>query len=118
MQLNEMDFAGAAPIEGYGPGFFRVGGALQEGAVLVMPRGVRAWGGFDDPDTILAVADELDVVFVGTGAEISHIPKTLRDPIEEAGPGMEIMATPAACRSYNVLLSEGRRIAAALIPVS
>ena len=117
MQLEEVQFADAPPIDGYGPGFFRVGGALHEGAILVMPGSVRRWGGFDDSATLVAVAAQIDVVFVGTGAEICHIPPGLRDPVEAAGPGIEIMASPAACRSYNVLLSEGRRIAAALLPV-
>ncbi len=117
MRLEELRFPDALPIEGYGPGFFRVGGELHRGAVLVMPGAVHAWGGFEDSATLLAVAAELDVLFVGTGAEIRHIPAALRDPVEAAGPGIEIMASPAACRSYNVLLSEGRRIAAALIPI-
>ncbi len=117
MRLNEVDFDGGVPIDGYGPGFFRVGGQLHEGPVLVMPGGPYAWGGLDDPHTIVAVAERLDVVFVGTGAEIAHIPDALRAPIEAAGPGVEIMASPAACRSYNVLLSEGRRVGAALLPV-
>ncbi len=117
MQLEEVQFPDAAPIDGYGPGFFRVGGTLHEGAILVMPGSVRPWGGFEDSATLVAVAAELDVLFLGTGAEICHIPRALRDPVEDAGPGIEIMASPAACRSYNVLLAEGRRIAAALLPV-
>ena len=117
MQLEEIQFSDAAPIDGYGPGFFRVGGRLHEGAILVMPGLVQPWGGFEDSATLVNVAGELDVVFVGTGAEICHIPPGLRDPVEAAVPGIEIMASPAACRSYNVLLAEGRRIAAALLPV-
>ena len=57
------------------------------------------------------------VLFVGTGAEIAHAPRAFRDRLEEAGIGVETMATPAACRTYNVLLSEGRRVAVALLPV-
>ncbi|MDO7705618.1 MAG: Mth938-like domain-containing protein, partial [Loktanella sp.] len=51
------------------------------------------------------------------GAEIAHLPANFREVFDEAGIGVEPMSSPAACRSYNVLLSEGRRIAAALIPV-
>jgi len=60
----------------------------------------------------------VDVLFVGTGAETAHLPATLRARLEAAGLGVEAMATPPACRAYNVLLSEGRRIAAALLPVT
>ena len=57
------------------------------------------------------------MLFVGTGAEIAHVPGGLPGALEEAGIGVEAMASPAACRTYNVLLSEGRRVALALLPV-
>ena len=117
MRLNEVVFTDAKPVEGYGPGFFRIGGQVVQGAVIAGPAGTTTWGGFDDDTPLMALAGEIDVLFVGTGAEIAHIPAALRDRLEEAGLGVEVMATPAACRTYNVLLSEGRRIALALIPV-
>lgn len=117
MRMNEITYTGAVPIEGYGPGFFRIGGEVVQGAVLVLPTGVSGWGGYDDTEALLAAAADVDVVFIGTGAEIAHIPRALRQKIEEAGIGVETMASPAACRTYNVLLSEGRRVALALLPV-
>ncbi|MFZ8959647.1 MAG: Mth938-like domain-containing protein, partial [Paracoccaceae bacterium] len=54
---------------------------------------------------------------IGTGAEIAHIPAKLRAALESAGLGVEVMGSPSAARSYNVLLGEGRRIGAALLPV-
>jgi uncharacterized protein len=57
------------------------------------------------------------VLFVGTGAEIAHVPVAFREAVEAAGMGVEVMNSPAACRTYNVILGEGRRIAVALIPV-
>jgi len=117
MQLNEIRFDEATPIDGYGPGFFRVGGQVIEGAVLVTESGAGPWGGVSDEATLLDLQDAVDVIFVGTGAEISHIPAALRARLEAAGMGVEIMNSPAACRTYNVLLSEGRRVAAALLPV-
>ena len=117
MQLSEITFATATPIDGYGPGFFRVGGQVIRGAALVTETGARGWGGYDDAETLLAVAGEVDVIFAGTGALTAPITSALRGTLEEAGLGVEIMATDAACRTYNVLLSEGRRVAAALIPV-
>jgi len=56
-------------------------------------------------------------VFLGMGAEIAHAPAGFRAQIEAAGMGLEVMASPAACRTYNVLLSEGRRVALAALPV-
>ena len=49
MRLNEITFTDAKPVEGYGPGFFRIGGEVIEGAVLTGPTGTGAWGGFDSP---------------------------------------------------------------------
>ena len=117
MRLNEISYNDAVPIDGYGPGFFRVGGKKYDGALLVMPTGVSAWGGFDDTATVLENADDIDVLFVGTGAEIAHPPKDFRSTLEDAGIGVETMASPAACRTYNILLSEGRRVAVALLPI-
>jgi uncharacterized protein len=117
MRLNEISYTDAKPIEGYGPGFFRIGGEVVQGPVIVGPNGTEPWQGYEDTAALLALAGEIDVLFVGTGAEIAHLPVALRTTLEEAGIGVEVMASPSACRTYNVLLSEGRRIALALIPV-
>ena len=117
MRMTEISFAGATPIDGYGPGFFRVAGQVLEGAICVTVTGVRGWGGYEDTATLLALAGEVDVIFIGTGAEMTHIPSGLRTRLEDAGIGVETMNSPAACRTYNVLLSEGRRVAVALLPV-
>lgn len=117
MRLNEIRYNDAVPIDGYGTGFFRVGGKKYDGPLLVLPSGVSPWGGFEDTATILENVADIDVLFVGTGAEIAHPPKDFRTTLEDAGIGVETMASPAACRTYNVLLSEGRRVAVALLPV-
>jgi uncharacterized protein len=117
MRLTEIEYTDALPVEGYGPGFFRIGGKVHEGPLAVLPTGVAPWGGYGDAEALLAVAAQVDVLFVGTGAEIAHIPRDLRERLEAAGIGVEVMASPAACRTYNVLLSEGRRVGLALLPV-
>ncbi len=117
MQLTEMTFDDARPFDGYGPGFFRVGGDVVQGAVIVHPGGLRGWGGYADADALTAFAGQVDVIFVGTGTEIAHIPRELREAVEATGLGLEAMSTPAACRTYNVLVGEGRRVAAAVLPV-
>ena len=117
MRLNEITYTDALPVEGYGPGFFRIGGEVIEGPVLTGPVGTGSWGGYGDAAALLALADKVDVLFLGTGVDIAHIPSDLRDALDEAGIGVEIMSSPSAARTYNVLLSEGRRIALAMLPV-
>ena len=117
MRLNEVVFTDSKPVEGYGPGFFRIGGQVIQGAVIAGPTGTRTWGGFDDAAALLDLGGKIDILFMGTGADIAHIPADLRHQLEEAGLGVEVMSSPAAARTYNVLLSEGRRIALAMIPV-
>ncbi len=117
MQMTEITFDRATPIDGYGPGFFRVGGQVLEGAICVSLSGAQGWGGFEDNETLMALAGAVDVLLIGTGAEIAHIPVALKSRLEGAGLGVEPMNSPAACRTYNVLLAEGRRVAVALLPV-
>ncbi len=117
MRLNEVEYTDAQPIDGYGPGFFRIGGEVFHGPMLVTPKGVFEWGGYTDTGKLVEIADSVDVIFVGTGAVIAHPDRAFRETLEAVGLGVEPMASPAACRTYNVLLSEGRRVALALLPV-
>ena len=117
MQLTEITYRDAVPIDGYGPGFFRVAAQVLEGPIVVTAQAARSWGGLTDAAALVALADEIDVIFLGMGAEIAHAPQAFRDRLEAAGIGVEVMNSPAACRTYNVILSEGRRIAVALLPV-
>lgn len=114
MRLDEVTYNDARPIQGYGPGFFRIGGEVFHGAVLTGPAGTVGWRGYDDGAALMALVGTVDVVLIGTGAEIAHIPDDLRAALEGAGIGVEVMNSAAACRTYNVLLAEGRRIALAM----
>ena len=117
MRMNEVTFDNSRPVDGYGGGFFRIGGEVFEGSIAVFPSGVTPWAGYADTETLVAATAEIDVLFVGTGADIAHVPGEFRAALEAAGLGVEAMSSPAACRTYNVLLSEGRRVGLALIPV-
>ncbi len=110
MRLSEIIFTDAQPVEGYGPGFFRVGGRVIDGGVLILPSGVAPWDGYEALEPLVGAAEEVDVLFIGTGDDIAHLPEAARTRLEDAGVAFEIMNSPSACRTYNVLLSEGRRV--------
>ncbi len=117
MRLTEITYDTAQPIAGYGPGFFRVGTHVMRGPILVSPWDAGPWGGYGDTAGPLSLAGRIDVLFVGTGTEIAFVPEAFRAALDSAGIGVEGMNSPAACRTYNVLLGEGRRVAVALLPV-
>lgn len=117
MAIEPTDFGSAMPIDGYGPGFFRVGEKVHHGPVLVTQGEVRAWAGLEDRTPLLALAGQVDVLFIGMGADIGRPPADLVAALETQGVMVEAMASPTAARIYNVTLSEGRRVACALIPV-
>jgi uncharacterized protein len=117
VRLTEVSFGSAQPIQGYGPGGFRIGDRLLAGPCLITPWDAGPWGGLDDTAAPLTLAGRVDVLLLGLGAQMSYPPKGFVTVLEDVGIGVEPMTSPAACRTYNVLLGEGRRIAAALLPV-
>ena len=117
MAMRPTDFAGAVPVDGYGPGFFRVAGQVWRGAVLVRADGAGDWGGLDDIAALTALAGRVDVLFLGMGASPAPPPAGLIPQLEDLGIMVEVMASPTAARIYNVTLSEGRRVACALLPL-
>ena len=110
------------PVTGFGPGFFRVGEDLVRGPMLlVQGAGPAQWSGLGSGlaghDALLALAGRVDVLLVGTGAQMAFLPPDLQARLDAAMIGAEAMATPVALRSYNMLLGDGRRIALAALPV-
>lgn len=116
MRMTEVEFGSGTPIDSYGPGFFRVAGTVRKGPLLILPDTVLDWAGYGHWDAVTAARDAFDVLFIGAGAEIAPLPAAEASILNAADIPYELMATPAACRTYNVLLSEGRRVAAALLP--
>lgn len=120
MKMNEIGYEGPPPIDSYGGGGFRLSEVFHKGGLLLTPDGAQPWSeelseaGFAVP---LAMAQEIDVLLVGMGAEIAPLPRAVREALEAAGVGVEVMSTASACRTYNVLLAEDRRVAVALIAV-
>ncbi|HRO11100.1 Mth938-like domain-containing protein [Amaricoccus sp.] len=120
MRTTEVDYEGRLPVDSYGAGGFRVAGAVHMGPLALVPEGVVDWPGLPDLAPFLERVSEFDVLLVGMGALMAPPPDgfaAARAALEAAGAGVEIMATPSACRTYNVLLAEGRRVAAALMPI-
>ena len=124
-----MDLTPAIPadrqvIDGYGDGGFRIAKTRYDGAVIVAPLETTRWTNAAalDADAAAAVVAALkgvaDVVLFGTGARLAHPPKAFAAALRDAGLRIEPMDTGAACRTYNVLLSEDRRVAAALLPIA
>ncbi len=117
MKLSEVKYEDQVPVEGYGPGFFRVAEQVHDGAMFLTADGARSWGGYTDLAPLIASIEAYDFVFVGTGADIAPVPRDVRDALDAAGVAIEVMSSPSACRTYNILLSEGRRVALAVLPV-
>ncbi|WP_424929604.1 Mth938-like domain-containing protein [Amaricoccus tamworthensis] len=120
MQTTEIKFNDRVPVDGYAPGGFRIGGAVHMGPVAVFPEGAVAWTGLPDLTPLIDRAAELDVLLVGLGPDmVEPEPEFLKNraALEALDVGVEVMNTPSACRTYNILLSEGRRVAVALMPV-
>jgi len=118
MKLSEVNFTDIQPpIDSYGPGFFRVSEALHYGPLLLGPTGIIPWKGAEDTAPLGALSSTVDVLFWGAGTEIAPLPPSLKQFVERHNLALEIMSTPSACRTYNVLLSEGRRVGLAALIV-
>ena len=111
-------------IDAYGVGGFRFAEMSHRGSIIALPSGVHAWA-VDDLSRltieslapVLAEADSLDVLLLGTGIDVRFVPETIRARLRAAGIGLDPMQTGAAARTYNVMAAEGRRVGAALIAV-
>lgn len=105
-------------IQSYGEGGFRISAVRHEGAIVVTASRTSAW-----PDAQIAslsvelLPEDIDVLVIGCGTRAAFVPPATRDAFKRRGVSLEVADTPAACRTYNILLSEGRRVAAALLPV-
>lgn len=120
MKLHLTPGAGLHLFSGYGPGYVAINKVRYETGVLVSPEKVMAWPvtGFE----ALAAADfafiaewKPEIVILGTGATQRFPLPALGRSLAGAGAGVEIMDSRAACRTYNILASEGRSVVAAIL---
>jgi uncharacterized protein len=109
-------------VTAYGSGWFEINRVRHEGALLLMPEGeVRQWAvpsfeGLATGDFEPLVALGAEIVLFGTGAQHRLPHPRLTAALTRAGIGVEAMDSYAACRTYNILMGEGRRVLAALLP--
>ena len=124
MDVTPLVRAGQQIIQSYANGGFTVSGRRFDGAVFIFPDKTVEWGfeggvntlSEDDFDALSAQSDEIDVVLLGCGANIAFLSKSLRNSLKNKGLNVDVMDSGAACRTYNVLVAEGRRVVAALLP--
>jgi uncharacterized protein len=122
--IREAHFPGRAPVEAYGNGGFRFADMSHRGSILCLPSGVYGWEPADplkltpqDFARVLAEAEQIEVLLVGTGTDLRLLSTDLRAALKEVRISSDPMSTGAAVRTYNVLLAEDRAVAAALIAV-
>jgi uncharacterized protein len=124
MSLAEGHFPGRAPLDAYGNGGFRFAEMSHRGSILCLPSGIWAWPVVAAAEIdaaalarVIAEAGEIELLLLGTGPALVPPGPAVRAALNEARLRVETMSTGAAARTYNVLLAEGRAVAAALVAV-
>jgi uncharacterized protein len=124
MTLRSASYPHRVPIDAYGSGGFRFADMSHRGSILCLPSGIYAWDVREPAifspeqfEPVFAERGALDILLLGTGRTQVFPSPELRQAFAKAELVLEVMDTGAACRTYNVLLGEGRRVAAALIAV-
>jgi uncharacterized protein len=107
-------------VTGYGPGYIEINGERHTGNLILGPASVQRWEVPDferlrpeDFEPVLGLKPE--VVLLGTGLRHRHVHPRLTAVLSRAGVALEAMDTKAACRTYNILAADGRRVAAAFL---
>lgn len=121
---DDPHYPGRAPIDAYGQGGFRFAGMSHRGSLLIVPSGIYAWNVFAPQDItertlarVFAEAGEIDLLMIGAGRDPAVLPAPLRERLKAEQIAVDVQPTGGAASTYNVLLDEGRRVAAALIAV-
>ena len=120
MKLHRTENPGQQVFTGYGAGYVTVNNVRYERSVVVSPQSVSPWpvGAFDEltaADFAFIAALEPEIVIFGTGA-VQRFPRPeLARALAATRAGVEVMDSKAACRTYNILAAEGRKVAAAIL---
>lgn len=124
MDITPVTPPGRQVITGYGNGQFKINGEVYSTPVLVFPDRTVEWTikpgapiTLESLNVVVEEEGEIDLLLIGCGKSQAILPAGIRDALKEASIALEVMDTGAAVRTYNVVLAEGRRVAAALIAV-
>jgi uncharacterized protein len=120
MKLHLAPSSGQNLFTGYGPGYVSINSARREKNVIVTAQQVLEWhiAGFESlgaSDFELLLGLQPEIVILGTGSIQRFPAPALSKPLSNAGVGFEAMDTRAACRTYNILMAEGRKVVAAVL---
>ena len=124
VDITPLAAEGRLMVESYGPGRFRIAGQTHQGSILLSPETVTPWD-IAAPDTLTSASLDIllartprpEVVLLGCGGRMALVKSAIRDAWRQRGLAVDIMDTGAACRTYNVLVTEDRLVVAALIAV-
>ena len=124
MPSEDLHFPRSAPIEAYGKGGFAFADMSHRGSLLCLPDSIRAWPVTRPQEIdryslskVFEAAIGIDTLIVGTGTEVWVPPRDLREALRAVRVVLDAMQTGPAIRTYNIMLGERRRVAAALIAV-
>lgn len=113
--------ANAQLIQSYGTGGFRIGNVNYDTHVLVLPDATHVWNGDYTIEALAPLIEAglaVELVLIGTGPRHEMLAPETRKRLKSQGWAVDTMDTGAACRTFNILLAEGRRVAVALrLPV-
>jgi uncharacterized protein len=120
VKLHASGPSGVNTITGYGEGYVVVNGERRASSVVVLPDRIEQWEGKEfsrlTADDFLFLRDlKVEIVLLGTGSRQRFPHPRLTAALAQAGIGLEVMDVQAACRTYNILVAEERKVAAALL---
>lgn len=122
--IRNAHFPGRAPVDAYGNGGFRFADMSHRGSILCLPSGIYGWplASFAEIDRdalarVIGEAEVIDILLIGAGPSPARVKPDLARLLRGAAISADTMSTGAAVRTFNVLLAENRRVAAALIAV-
>ncbi|MEN0041640.1 MAG: Mth938-like domain-containing protein [Pseudomonadota bacterium] len=123
LQFRQAHFPGRAPVDSYGNGGFRFAEMSHRGSILCLPSGIYGWSAVTPADLTVESfeqvmkEEDIEVLLVGTGTDLLPLSAVLKEALAARGIASDPMSTGAAARTFNVLLGEGRAVAAALLAV-
>ena len=112
-------------VQSYGSGSFKVSRIDHKGSIIVLPNQTISWDvnilddlNLESLAPVLAEDPRIEILLIGCGEVMQLLPRSLMDMCRKKGLAIDMMDTGAACRTYNILAAEGRRVAAGLVALS